>query len=51
MGQKPLQYAVAALAILGATAVAAQDVYKERETLMKGFGQQMGVIKGAVVDK
>ena len=31
-------------------AVAAQEVYKERETLMKGFGQRMGVIKGVVVD-
>jgi cytochrome c556 len=50
MGSKPLVFAAFAMAALAATAVAAQEVYKERETLMKGFGQRMGVIKGVVVD-
>jgi cytochrome c556 len=47
---KPLLFPVAALALLGAGAVAAQDIYQEREALMKGFGKQMGVVKGVVVE-
>jgi cytochrome c556 len=47
---KPLLFPVAALALLGAGAVAAQDIYQERETLMKGFGKQMGVVKGVVTE-
>ena len=51
MGRKPLVHAVVALGLLGSTAaVTAQEVYKEREALMKGFGQRMGVIKGVVAD-
>ena len=50
MGQKQLAFAVAALGMLGAAAVTAQDIYKERETLMKGFGEQMGVVKGVVAE-
>jgi cytochrome c556 len=44
------------LAVLGAiglgtgAAVAQDGVYKERETLMKGFGQRMNVIKGVVAE-
>jgi hypothetical protein len=43
------------LAALGAVlagigAAGAADVYKDREALMKGFGQRMNVIKGAVVE-
>lgn len=50
MRLKPLLFPVAALALLGAGAVAAQDIYQEREALMKGFGKQMGVVKGVVVE-
>ena len=44
---KSLLFPVAAL-VLSAGAVAAQDIYKEREALMKGFGKEMGVVKGVV---
>ncbi len=47
---KSLLFPVAALALLGAGAVAAQDIYKEREALMKGFGKEMGVVKGVVTE-
>lgn len=50
MGRKPFVFAIAALSLLTAGAVSAQEVYKERETLMKGFGQGMGVVKGVVAD-
>jgi cytochrome c556 len=50
MDRKPPALAVLAIGLLGASAVAAQEVYKERETLMKGFGQGMGVVKGVVAE-
>jgi cytochrome c556 len=50
MGRKPFVFAIAALGLLTAGAVSAQEVYKERETLMKGFGQGMGVVKGVVAE-
>ena len=50
MRSKPLVFAAIAIGLLAATAVNAQEVYKEREALMKGFGQRMGVIKGVLVD-
>jgi cytochrome c556 len=50
MGRKQLLFALAAPGLAGAPAVTAQDVYKERETLMKGFGQGMGVVKGVVAE-
>lgn len=46
-----LLLATCAVASLGvATATAQEDVFKNREALMKGFGQRMGVVKAAVVD-
>jgi cytochrome c556 len=50
MGRKPLAFAIVAVGLLGAGTLAAQEVYKERETLMKGFGQGMGVVKGVVAE-
>ena len=50
MGRKPLVCAVLGVGLLTAGTVGAQDVYKERETLMKGFGQSMGVVKGVVAE-
>ena len=50
MRLQALMFTVAALSLLGAGSVGAQEVYKERETLMKGFGQGMGVVKGVVVE-
>lgn len=47
---KPLLFPVTALALLGVGAAAAQDIYQEREALMKGFGKQIGVVKGVVVE-
>jgi cytochrome c556 len=48
---KPLLFpVVATLALLGVGAATAQDIYQEREALMKGFGKQMGVVKGVVVE-
>ena len=50
MGRKSLVCAVLGVGLLTAGTVGAQDVYKERETLMKGFGQSMGVVKGVVAE-
>jgi cytochrome c556 len=50
MGRRSLAFTVLATGILAAGTVAAQEVYKERETLMKGFGQGMGVVKGVVAE-
>ncbi|MGD9510887.1 MAG: cytochrome c [Geminicoccaceae bacterium] len=47
---KPLLFSVTALALLGAGTVAAQDIYQEREALMKGFGKQLNVVKGVVAE-
>lgn len=50
MRSRPLVFAVVAAGLVATTTVAAQDIYKEREALMKGFGQRMGVVKGVVVE-
>ncbi|MEK0084457.1 c-type cytochrome [Benzoatithermus flavus] len=38
------------LGIGGAVAAEKEGVYKERETLMKGFGKQMTIVKGVVAE-
>jgi cytochrome c556 len=54
MRVKHVRLGLAALAAFGVgigAAVAQEDgVYKEREALMKGFGQRMNVVKGVVAE-
>jgi cytochrome c556 len=45
-----LGLAVMGTVACGSVIAQAQDVYKEREALMKGFGQRMNVIKGVVAE-
>jgi cytochrome c556 len=42
--------AVLGAVVAGSAAAGAQDVYKNREALMKGFGNRMNVVKGVVAE-
>ena len=42
--------AVLGAVVAGSVGAEAQDVYKNREALMKGFGNRMNVVKGVVAE-